>query len=316
MGLKMDRVELAKVLVDSLEDDNGNDADTSPLDEADNDADAESEEPTAKSKNMHRAAAHAALTRKASTTPPVPTPSMTLDVNNIQSHREMSLTLPGLSPVSRPRPILQRNFSSAGDLGEIYEVECDELTQRTSAGGTTNAEDLRTGGNITPVSTDTTEKGLIRPIVMSKTETRVEHHWKPAQDEQTAPPHWRLVPLLAASLLAPASLFLFAWTTRQSVPFVVPVVGMSLFAASALVAQLSALLYISASCQGLANEESQAVQGLSTVLTFVLSGAVILFAGPMVNNLGVGLGVSILGIFQVVLAASVWTLAVKSRKRV
>ncbi|KAG6356254.1 hypothetical protein INS49_015641 [Diaporthe citri] len=55
---------------------------------------------------------------------------------------------------------------------------------------------------------------------------------KSLRSGKTMTPEDRLLPALVASLLIPVGLFLFAWTSRPSIHFMVPTIGVGLFASS------------------------------------------------------------------------------------
>ncbi|KAK4504114.1 hypothetical protein PRZ48_005029 [Zasmidium cellare] len=66
----------------------------------------------------------------------------------------------------------------------------------------------------------------------------------------TPPPEWRLHPSLPFTLLLPASLFLLGWSTRPSIPSILPIITLALFTLSMLMTFQATTLYV-LECYGL-----------------------------------------------------------------
>ncbi|TKA82561.1 hypothetical protein B0A55_01198 [Friedmanniomyces simplex] len=132
------------------------------------------------------------------------------------------------------------------------------------------------------------------------------------QTPTSAPPEWRLLPTLPASLLLATSLFLFAWTARASVHWIVPCLGMALFAFSALLTFVSTELYISDRYG--AHEGASALAGALAV-RYLMGFAFAMVAVPMYDRLGVGWGTSVLGFGGLVMGGCSWVLVFAGRGR-
>lgn len=139
------------------------------------------------------------------------------------------------------------------------------------------------------------------------------------------PAEWRLVPALPASILAPAGLFLFAWTFETSIHWIVPVIGMSIFAASAMLTFVSGLAYTNerfAPAQN-ADEEEREVAGRlatgaragGTMLVCALSAAFSLFSQPMYIALGVSVATTVFGAVMAAAGVVPWFVVFMGKKR-
>jgi hypothetical protein len=62
-------------------------------------------------------------------------------------------------------------------------------------------------------------------------------------------PEARLPPAMVGSILLPAGLFLFAWTTYPSIHWIAPIIGAMLFACGLVMVFLSLLNYLIDSCK-------------------------------------------------------------------
>ena len=114
----------------------------------------------------------------------------------------------------------------------------------------------------------------------------------------------RLIPALFATFLPPVGLFLFAWTARENIHWIVPTIGISIYAASVFVVFQCVLVYLPLSYP-------QYVASLFAGNDFSRSATAagsILFSRPMYINLGVGKGVSILAGLSVAGILGMWAL--------
>ncbi|GAM89964.1 hypothetical protein ANO11243_080040 [Dothideomycetidae sp. 11243] len=123
------------------------------------------------------------------------------------------------------------------------------------------------------------------------------------------PPEWRWLPSLAASILFPVGLLMFAWTTRKSLPWIVPCIGLAITGLSACLIICSCIAYMFELYWD-QNEAANARAG-STMMTFVLAAIIPLIATPMVNAIGVDIGVTILAAVAALLGAVPWVISYK-----
>lgn len=105
------------------------------------------------------------------------------------------------------------------------------------------------------------------------------------------PPEFRLIPALYAVFGPPIGLFLFAWTARADIHWVVPTIGITIFSGSSFVVFQCITVYIPSSYPPYA-------ASLFAGNDFFRAGfaaAAVMFAGPMFAKLGIARGVSLLG---------------------
>ena len=138
---------------------------------------------------------------------------------------------------------------------------------------------------------------------------------EPKMSKLEAPPaEWRFLPALPATLLFPASLIMLGFTTKASVSWIIPVVGMALFGLS------TSLIYFSATAFTLelhddAEHASSASAG-SMMLTFLLSAVFPLFVKPMYTALGFQWATCVFGFVGVALGVVPWILVLGGRKMI
>lgn len=100
----------------------------------------------------------------------------------------------------------------------------------------------------------------------------------------------RLVPALLGSLFLPTGLFIFAWTSRPSIHWIVPLVGVVIFVVGTFLILQSIFVYIPLSYPKYA---ASLFAGNDLVRSAMAAGSII-YARPLFVNLGVGKGVSVL----------------------
>ena len=110
-------------------------------------------------------------------------------------------------------------------------------------------------------------------------------------------PEARLPPMMAGSLFFVAGLFIFAWTSDRDVPWIAPVIGVTLQGIGFFTIFQGALNYLVDTFQRYAASAVAA----NTFLRSGFAGAFPLFIAPMLHNLGIGWGVSIFAFFATVL---------------
>lgn len=127
---------------------------------------------------------------------------------------------------------------------------------------------------------------------------------RPMRQGNFPPPERRLIPALFASLLLPTGLFLFAWTSRESIHWVVPTVGF-LFTMMAICLIVQCLFtYI-----GIAyTKYAASLFAMNGLVRSGLAFASVLWSGPLYENLGVGRGTSLIGGLTVGCVFGIFTL--------
>ncbi|PNS15322.1 hypothetical protein CAC42_5493 [Sphaceloma murrayae] len=133
-----------------------------------------------------------------------------------------------------------------------------------------------------------------------------------ASDKPLAPPpEWRWIPALAASLLFPGGLLLFAWTARQGVAWIIPCIGLALSGVGATLIAFSAITYtMELHDEG---DEATGARTGATILTFVLGAALPLVVTPMFDALGPSVGVTIFAAVAAVLGVVPWVITYKGQ---
>ncbi|KAF7194201.1 Cycloheximide resistance protein [Pseudocercospora fuligena] len=121
---------------------------------------------------------------------------------------------------------------------------------------------------------------------------------------ENVPPEARLAPGLLFTWTIPAGLFIFAWTSRASIHWIVPMIGVTISMMGNFVIAQCVLIYLPF-CYPRYVGSLFAANGLSRAL---LAAAAILFSIPMFENLGVDWGVSLLGFLTVACAVGIYVL--------
>jgi DHA1 family multidrug resistance protein-like MFS transporter len=115
-------------------------------------------------------------------------------------------------------------------------------------------------------------------------------------------PEHRLVPAVFGAFLLPTGLFIFGWTARSSVYWIIPLIGVVIFVIGTFLILQSIFVYVPLSYPKYA---ASLFAGNDLVRSSMAAGS-ILYARPLFSNLGVGKGVSVLaglstlGIFGIV----------------
>ncbi|KAJ5120638.1 MFS transporter [Penicillium bovifimosum] len=112
-------------------------------------------------------------------------------------------------------------------------------------------------------------------------------------------PEARLVPGQIGAVCIPISLFIFAWTSRASVHFIVPIIGTAFFAPGFYLTFQSVLNYLGESYPRYA----ASVFAGNTFFRSSFGGALPLAAPRMLNALGIGWASSILGFISVAMVS-------------
>ena len=103
-------------------------------------------------------------------------------------------------------------------------------------------------------------------------------------------PEQRLLPAVVASFIIPVGLFMFGWTSRRSIHWIVPAIGASLISAGMISIMNNILLYV-----GLAYPKySASLFAGNDIVRSTIAFAGIMWSGPLFGNLGVGKGCTLL----------------------
>jgi DHA1 family multidrug resistance protein-like MFS transporter len=100
----------------------------------------------------------------------------------------------------------------------------------------------------------------------------------------------RLVPALLGSLLLPTGLFIFAWTSKSSIHWIVPLIGVVIFVIGTFLILQSIFVYVPLSYPKYA---ASLFAGNDLVRSSMAAGSIV-YARPLFVNLGVAKGVSVL----------------------
>ncbi|KAM0563737.1 hypothetical protein ACHAPJ_001469 [Fusarium lateritium] len=126
---------------------------------------------------------------------------------------------------------------------------------------------------------------------------RIAKHGWPVQE-------FRLVPALPASIGPTIGLFLFAWTARASIHWIVPTIGITIYGATVFVVMQCIFVYIPLSYPMYA----ASLFAANDFFRSALACGSVLFAQPLFDNLGVDKGTSLLGGLSVIGIIGIWLL--------
>ncbi|KAF5645290.1 H+ antiporter FLR1 [Fusarium sp. NRRL 25303] len=114
----------------------------------------------------------------------------------------------------------------------------------------------------------------------------------------------RLVPALPAALGPTIGLFLFAWTARSSIHWIVPTIGITIYGATVFIVMQCIFVYIPLSYPMYA----ASLFAANDFFRSALACGSVLFAQPLFDNLGVAKGTSLLGGLSVIGIIGIWLL--------
>ncbi|OAA68991.1 Major facilitator superfamily transporter [Cordyceps fumosorosea ARSEF 2679] len=114
----------------------------------------------------------------------------------------------------------------------------------------------------------------------------------------------RLVPALGAAFGPTIGLFLFAWTARASIHWIVPTIGITIYGATVFVVMQCIFVYIPLSYPMYA----ASLFAANDFFRSALACGSVLFAHPLFGNLGVARGTSLLGGLSVIGIVGIWLL--------
>lgn len=114
----------------------------------------------------------------------------------------------------------------------------------------------------------------------------------------------RLLPALAAAFGPTIGLFLFAWTARESIHWIVPTIGITIYGATVFIVMQCIFVYIPLSYP----QYAASLFAANDFFRSALACGSVLFAHPLYGNLGVARGTSLLGGLSVIGIAGIWLL--------
>jgi len=126
---------------------------------------------------------------------------------------------------------------------------------------------------------------------------RIRRFGFPAQES-------RLIPALPASFGPTIGLFLFAWTARASIHWIVPTIGITIYGATVFIVMQCIFVYIPLSYP----KYAASLFAANDFFRSALACGSVLFAHPLFGNLGVAKGVSLLGGLSVIGIIGIWLL--------
>lgn len=118
------------------------------------------------------------------------------------------------------------------------------------------------------------------------------------------PQEYRLLPALPASFGPTIGLFIFAWTARASIHWIVPTIGITIYGATVFIVMQCVFLYIPLTYPMYA----ASLFAANDFFRSALACGSVLFAHPLFGNLGVAKGVSLLGGLSVIGIIGIWLL--------
>lgn len=114
----------------------------------------------------------------------------------------------------------------------------------------------------------------------------------------------RLIPALPAAFGPTIGLFIFAWTARASVHWIVPTIGITIYGATVFIVMQCIFIYIPLSYPMYA----ASLFAANDFFRSALACGSVLFAHPLFHNLGVAKGTSLLGGLSVIGIVGIWLL--------
>ncbi|KAJ5493072.1 Caffeine resistance protein 5 [Penicillium diatomitis] len=114
----------------------------------------------------------------------------------------------------------------------------------------------------------------------------------------------RLIPALPAAVGPTIGLFIFAWTARASIHWIVPTIGITIYGATVFVVMQCLFVYIPLSYP----QYAASLFAANDFFRSALACGSVLFAHPLFGNLGVARGTSLLGGLSVIGIIGIWLL--------
>ncbi|KAF4767071.1 hypothetical protein HAV15_009493 [Penicillium sp. str.  len=113
-----------------------------------------------------------------------------------------------------------------------------------------------------------------------------------------------LIPALPASFGPTIGLFVFAWTARASIHWIVPTIGITIYGATVFIVMQCIFIYIPLTYP----KYAASLFAANDFFRSALACGSVLFAHPLFGNLGVARGVSLLGGLSVIGIIGIWLL--------
>jgi DHA1 family multidrug resistance protein-like MFS transporter len=126
---------------------------------------------------------------------------------------------------------------------------------------------------------------------------RIRKHGWPIQES-------RLVPALPAAVGPTIGLFLFAWTARASIHWIVPTIGITIYGATVFVVMQCIFIYVPLSYP----QYAASLFAANDFFRSAFACGSVIFAHPLYGNLGVAKGTSLLGGLSVLGIIGIWLL--------
>ena len=123
------------------------------------------------------------------------------------------------------------------------------------------------------------------------------------EQDQRFPPEHRLYPSLVGSILLPICLFIYAWTARPTIHWIVPIFFQGFAILTSLLIYASANLFMMDSYGPLFGASAS---GAAMLSRYTLSAAFPLFSLQMYQSLGVGWATSVLAFCTLAMAPIPW----------
>ncbi|KAL4900444.1 hypothetical protein BDW74DRAFT_95566 [Aspergillus multicolor] len=119
----------------------------------------------------------------------------------------------------------------------------------------------------------------------------------------TPPPELKLYTAMFGSLILPLGLFLFAWTARPSIHWIIPIIAQGITFLGSMLIYIPCNFYM---LDVYGSKYGASASGASSLTRYTLSTAFPLFVPQMYAALGVGWATSLLGFLAVVMAPIPW----------
>ncbi|KAJ5182284.1 hypothetical protein N7449_012431 [Penicillium cf. viridicatum] len=113
-----------------------------------------------------------------------------------------------------------------------------------------------------------------------------------------------LIPALPASFGPTIGLFIFAWTARASIHWIVPTIGITIYGTTVFIVMQCIFIYIPLTYP----KYAASLFAANDFFRSALACGSVLFAHPLFGNLGVARGVSLLGGLSVIGIVGIWLL--------
>jgi MFS transporter, DHA1 family, multidrug resistance protein len=114
----------------------------------------------------------------------------------------------------------------------------------------------------------------------------------------------RLVPALFATMLLPAGMFWFGWTSQGNIHWIVSIMGITIYAVGAFILFQCIFMYLPLTYP----QYAASLFAANDLCRSALAAGSIIYAHPLYINLGIGRGISLLGGLLVGGVIGIWAL--------